>query len=142
VLGKKGTEGNVKVIAKQERAICPRCSHDCHQLHDCRERAKRGVSLRGYQVNLIILKRRFRCPICGKPFTEPDHACGPRRRTTRRLRDLIGKQAFSRDSACHESLSQGRFQLGAPERGQILLHRQMVGIIKCLNNLFNSRQCK
>jgi transposase len=83
----------VTVIAKQESAPCPRCRQDCHQRHDCRARAKRDVSVRGYPVKLIVLKRRFRCPSCGKPFTELDQACGPRRRTTQRLRELIGKQA-------------------------------------------------
>lgn len=82
----------VTVIGKQESVICPRCQHRCSGQHDCRARAKRDVSLRGYVVKLVVLKRRFRCPTCRKPFTEPDQACGPRRRTTQRLRNLIGKQ--------------------------------------------------
>jgi transposase len=84
---------NVTVIAKQESASCPRCRRDCHQRHDCRARVKRDRSMRGYPVKLIVLKRRFRCPSCAKPFTEPDQACGFRRRTTQRLREQIGREA-------------------------------------------------
>ncbi len=82
----------VRVIAINETAVCPGCHGQCDQLHDCRERVKRDLSLRGYSVKLVVLKRRFRCPTCKKPFTEPDEACGPRRRTTSRLREAIGRQ--------------------------------------------------
>ncbi len=82
----------VKVIAKRAGALCPHCQHPCDTIHDCRERTKRDISLRGYQVHLIVLKRRYRCSLCRTTFTEPDEACGPRRRTTRRLREAIGRQ--------------------------------------------------
>ena len=45
---------------------------------------------------LVLLKRRFRCLTCRRSFTEPDQACGRRRRTTKRLREYLGKQACSR----------------------------------------------
>jgi transposase len=83
----------VKVIATRSRAVCPHCSQPSERVHDCRERRKRDLSIRGYQVQLIVLKRRYRCACCRKTFTEPDEACGPRRRTTCRLREAIGRQA-------------------------------------------------
>jgi transposase len=81
----------VTVIAKSTSACCPHCQRSCSYVHDCRERKKRDCRLRDYQVQLIVLKRRFRCRSCQHTFTEPDSACGRRRRTTRRLRQAIGK---------------------------------------------------
>jgi transposase len=46
-------------------------------------------------MELILLKRRFRCDTCDTVFTEPDTVCGWRRRTTKRLRQHIGKQALT-----------------------------------------------
>ena len=90
---------SVKVMAKRDHATCPHCQQDCTHIHDCRERTKRDVSLREYQVKLIILKRRFRCRQCQRTFTEPDVACGRRRRTTVRLRETIGKQTLTQTVA-------------------------------------------
>ena len=42
---------------------------------------------------LLLWKRRFRCRICRKVFTELDPACGRWRRTTRRLRQKVAHQA-------------------------------------------------
>ncbi len=89
----------VKVIAKTTTAQCPHCQQPSAYIHDCRERAKRDLHVREYQVRLIVLKRRYRCFPCGKTFTEPDEACGPRRRTTCRLRETIGRQAASQPVA-------------------------------------------
>ncbi len=59
-----------------------------------RERVKRDLSLREDQVKLIMLKRRFRCSGCCNAFTEPDIACGQRRRTTVRLREAINDRVW------------------------------------------------
>jgi len=83
----------VEVLATTSQATCPHCRHVSRKVHDCRARKKRDVGLREYQVELILLKRRFRCFACRKSFTEPDAVCGRRRRTTMRLRERIGKQA-------------------------------------------------
>ena len=89
----------IKVIATRTTASCPHCQRLCEYIHDCRERSKRDISLRGYQVHLIVLKRRFRCTCCCKTFTETDEACGRRRRTTQRWREAIGKQVSKRPVA-------------------------------------------
>ncbi len=89
----------VEVIGTNERARCPHCQSMCVKRHDVRPRSKRDVPLGGHRVELVLYKRRFWCLRCRKAFTEPDCACGRGRRTTVRLRELIGKQAVSRPIA-------------------------------------------
>ena len=86
----------VQVKARKESEACPRCGKMSTKVHDTRKRAKRDIQLRGYQVYLILHKRRFGCVTCQKPFTETDSACGRYKRTTERLRDHIAKQAYQR----------------------------------------------
>ena len=86
----------VEVSATTGRASCPHCGAVCVKQHDVRPRIKRDVPLRGHRVELVLYKRRFWCLRCHKAFTESDSACGRRKRTTRRLREEIGKQACSR----------------------------------------------
>jgi transposase len=89
----------VEVIGTNERASCPHCGAVCVKQHDVRKRRKRDVPLREHRVELVLHKRRFWCFRCRKAFTESDSACGRRRRTTVRLREVIGKQASSRPLA-------------------------------------------
>lgn len=83
----------VEVMATTTQASCPQCQSPCVKIHDTRARKKRDCALREHAVELMVLKRRFRCLHCQKAFTEPDSVCGWRRRTTVRLREEIGKQA-------------------------------------------------
>ena len=89
----------VEVMATTTQAPCPHCQKRCVKIHDTRPRKKRDSALRGHRVELIVLKRRFRCLRCRKSFTEPDTACGWRRKTTVRLREEIGKQACTQPVA-------------------------------------------
>ena len=89
-------ELEVTVIGTQSRAPCPRCGRVSAKQHDVRSRRKRDVAVGGWRVALVLRKRRFRCLSCRRPFTEPDTACGWRRRTTARLREQIGQQALGR----------------------------------------------
>ena len=93
-----GAEGSieVQVRAREESQACPRCGQASAKVHDTRKRVKRDIQLRGYQVYLILHKRRFRCATCGRPFTETDSACGRYQRTTQRFRHSIAKQACQR----------------------------------------------
>ena len=86
----------IEVIGTNERASCPHCQNVCVKRHDVRPRSKRDVPLRGHGVEVVLYKRRFWCLRCRKAFTEPDQACGPGKRTTLRLREVIGKLASSR----------------------------------------------
>lgn len=89
----------VTVIGRQTRAPCPQCGRWSAKQHDVRSRRKRDLSLGAFPVTLILRKRRFRCLSCARVFTEVDHACGWRRRTTARLRETLGEQARSRPVA-------------------------------------------
>ena len=90
---------SIQVIAKTSPMTCPHCQGECGKIHDCRLRAKREINRRGYAVRLLVQKRRFACPRCATTCTEPDEACGRRRRTTSRLRASIGKQVIDRPGA-------------------------------------------
>ncbi len=88
-------DGSIEVhaIATTDREPCPTCGNVCVKIHDTRGRVKRDISLRGYQVRLVISKRRFRCFVCRRTFTETDGFCGRYKRTTKRFRDHLAKQA-------------------------------------------------
>jgi transposase len=83
----------VEIIATTLQATCPHCQRTSVKIHDIRKRKKRDISLRDHKVEILLLKRRFTCYSCKKPFTEGDTACGWRKRTTVRLREKIGQQA-------------------------------------------------
>jgi len=85
----------VVIIARTTQVCCPQCQQMCTKVHDRRARKKRDLPCQAHQMELILLKRRFRCDTCDTVFTEPDTVCGWRRRTTRRLRQYIGKQALT-----------------------------------------------
>jgi len=102
----------IEVVAQygNEEAICPRCEHPTWQVHQWHLQRKRDAKLWGKEVWLALLKRWFRCPHCGKVFTEPDPACGPRRRTTSRLRKTVARRAREatvRSVAREEGVSEG-----------------------------------
>lgn len=92
-------ELEVTVIGTRTRATCPRCGQVSVKVHDVRSRRKRDVALGACPVVLVLRKRRFRCRRCARTFTEPDTACGWRRRTTVRLRERLGEQAGTRPVA-------------------------------------------
>lgn len=76
-----------------EEAVCPRCQKPTWRVHQwCRQR-KRDAQIWGKPVWIVLWKRRFRCRPCRYVFTEDDPACGRRKRTTRRLRGEVARQA-------------------------------------------------
>lgn len=95
VLGSKEWEDRIEVVARysNEEAICPVCARSTWQVHQWHAQRKRDAKIWGKPVWLLLWKRRFRCRICRKVFTEPDPACGRWRRTTRRLRQKVAHQA-------------------------------------------------
>ena len=86
----------VQVKAKKESETCPTCGEESKKVHDTRKRMKRDITLREYQVTLLLHKRRFRCATCRRPFTETDSSCGRYKRTTERFRHQLAKQACQR----------------------------------------------
>ena len=100
----------VAVQYQEEEAVCPRCGHTTWQVHQWHLQRKRDVKLWGKEVWLALFKRRFRCRHCRKVFTEPDPACGARRRTTGRLRETVARwarEATVRSVAREEGVSEG-----------------------------------
>ncbi len=83
----------VRVILRAQVRSCPACGRLTGKVHDRVEQAKGDVALAGRPLVLVLVKRRFRCPFCGKVFTEPDEVCGWRRRLTRRLREELYQAA-------------------------------------------------
>jgi transposase len=64
----------VVVAAKQpRREFCPTCATPSEAGYDRRAVRLKDESFRGYQVRLVVHKRRLWCRPCGKPFTEPLH---------------------------------------------------------------------
>ena len=95
VLGSKEWRDHIEVVARysNEEAVCPVCGRSTWQVHQWHGQRKRDAKLWGKPVWVLLWKRRFRCRICCKVFTEADPACGRWRRTTRRLRYRVARQA-------------------------------------------------
>ena len=87
VLGVKERRDCIEVVAcaagggisdySNQEAICPRCGRSTWQVHQWHRQRKRDAKLWGKPVWLFLWKRRFRCRVCRKVFTELDPACGP-----------------------------------------------------------------
>ena len=89
-----GDRFEVRVMYRREAVTCPRCGKVTAKEHDRREQRKQDRRLRDKPVHLMLLKRRFRCCCCGKVFTEPDEVFGLRRRSSRRFREHLGREAL------------------------------------------------
>jgi len=100
----------VTVIYCRGEATCPRCAGMTTKEHDRRQQRKQDRGLRDKVVFLTLMKRRFRCPYCGKVFTEPDEVFGPRRRSSYRFREYLGGEALHqtvRRTAQKEKVGEG-----------------------------------
>jgi len=77
-----------KKVSCQE--VCPRCATVSDTKYDRRSVTVRDAPIRGHGIILKILKHRYYCKKCRKPFTEPVEGILPKRRTTQRFRrDLL-----------------------------------------------------
>src|SRR6185437_315665 len=65
------------------------CASPSRSVYDHRWVLIRDEMVRGDHIKLKILKRRFYCKPCQKPFTEPVPGILPRRRTTQRFRAAV-----------------------------------------------------
>ena len=109
----------VTVIYCRGEATCPRCGGVTTKEQDRRKQRKQDRGLRDKVVLLILIKRRFKCCLCGKVFTEPDEVFGLRRRSSYRFREYLGQEALHqtvRRTAQKEKVGEGiyyfRWQLG------------------------------
>ncbi len=84
----------VFVLRKRSRyEVCPKCAVKSYSIYDKRIAEIRDAPLRGGQILLRIIKRRFLCPACKRPFTEPVPGISKGYRTTNRLREYLYKAA-------------------------------------------------
>lgn len=95
VLTTREDEAVIEVAVRYAAASvdCPRCGRAAARVHQWHGQWKRDEPLWGKTVWLRLWKRRLRCGPCHRVFTEPDPACGPRRRTTCRMRERTAQQA-------------------------------------------------
>lgn len=80
--GSGGLEFVVEMTSKYE--VCPRCATRSSSVYDRRWVTIRDEPIRRGEVRLRILKRRFSCGPCGRPFTEPVSGIIKGKRTTER----------------------------------------------------------
>ena len=125
VLQVKEGEHWIEVVGqyRAQEADCPRCGRPTWQVHQWRLQRKRDARLWKKPVWLALWKRRFRCRNCRKVFTEPDPACGARRRTTARLREAVAglaSEATVRAVARVEGVSEGLVERSWLEKHSIV----------------------
>jgi transposase len=96
VRGEEETEWSIKVQVeyREDEAECPHCGAKTGRIHSRRNQVKRDMRLWHKPVYLELSKRRFRCRVCGRVFSEPDPVCGMRRRTSERFRSYLGREAL------------------------------------------------
>jgi transposase len=66
--------------------VCPRCATPSHSVYDHRWVKLKDAPIRQMNPILVILKRRFYCKPCERPFTEPVPGVLPGKRTTQRFK--------------------------------------------------------
>ena len=66
--------------------VCPKCATPSRSVYDRRVVEVHDSPVHGHQVWLHVLKRRFYCKPCRKPFTEPVPGIRKGKRTTERFR--------------------------------------------------------
>lgn len=69
--------------------VCPKCANPSSKVHDRRKVKIKDEPLRGKQITLEIIKRRFRCPKCKYVFTEPVQGISKGFKSTQRFKAQI-----------------------------------------------------
>ncbi len=66
------TETNISIYAEMKRKPhkCIGCGTETNTIHDYRTQAIKDIPAFGKIVTIILRKRRYRCPACGKRFME------------------------------------------------------------------------
>jgi transposase len=74
----------IAVHSPAPTACCPRCGQASAQVHQYHTRLVRDLAWADLRCVLHLVRRRFKCAACRRPFTEPLTALAPHARTTRR----------------------------------------------------------
>ena len=84
---KVGAAKNLCEAKKESMAeVCPKCATLSKSVYDKRRVRLKDQPVRGKEIMLSVVKRRFYCKPCKKPFTEPVQGVRKGRRTTERYR--------------------------------------------------------
>lgn len=88
---RKSETGGVLLFAEKvsEFEVCPKCATPCQSVYDTRWVKLRDDPIRGDDTVLWVKKRRFSCPTCKRPFTEPVPGVKKGYRTTERYRKRL-----------------------------------------------------
>src|SRR5256885_620515 len=84
-----GSDGLILCEKESEAEVCPKCATLCKTLYDHRWVHIRDEPIRQLRITLKIMKRRFWCKGCRRPFTEPIPGVIKGRRTTQRFRGAV-----------------------------------------------------
>src|SRR5690606_34471241 len=92
---RQGTRGGLDLVVEKtsDREVCPRCATPSTSVYDRRQVTIRDEPVRKAEFRLIIVKRRFSCRPCRRPFTEPVDGIRKGYRTTQRYREAVWKAA-------------------------------------------------
>jgi len=91
---------------RHEVALCPRCATVCEEGHQYEDRCVRDLDLLGRRTFLHFPGRRFKCPQCGRPFTEELSSIAPWRRQTRRFEAHIYQRCLG---TCRKAVASGEW---------------------------------
>lgn len=75
----------INIEMKRKPCCCPRCGTTTGTVHDYRLQPIKDIPAFGKQILLILRKRRYRCPHCGKRFLETVEFLPRYHRMTNRL---------------------------------------------------------
>lgn len=79
----KGILIYAELVRKEHR--CPCCGETTDRIHDYREQSIKDIPAFGLNVTIVLRKRRYRCPHCGKRFFEENEFLPKFYRMTSRL---------------------------------------------------------
>lgn len=93
-------QGEVSIVHfycehRHDVGVCPRCATVSEEGHQYEDRCVRDLDLLGRHTFLHFPSRRFKCPRCGRPFTEELPSIPPWRRQTRRFEAQIYQRCLS-----------------------------------------------
>jgi transposase len=77
---------HIQVEKRCDFEVCPKCATSSKTIYDRRITKARDEPIRNRSVILYIIKRRFFCKKCKRPFTEPVQGIRKGKRTTERFR--------------------------------------------------------
>lgn len=91
-------EGSVLILSvskKVKSAVCPDCGKKSEHLHQNQKHLVKDLPIGDKEVILNLNRRRFKCKICRKTFTEQLDFVGTRKGFTHRYAENIVKQVIS-----------------------------------------------